>query len=105
MIKVTFLYPKTEGGHFDLGYYLTKHLELSNEVFGPVLRGLEIDRGVSGIEPGSEAPFYAAAHMLFDSVDDFYGALMPRIDELKADVPKYTDAETVIMISEAASVR
>ena len=105
MIKITFLYPKTEGGRFDLDYYLTKHLELSNEVFGPVLRGMEIDRGLSGIEPGSEAPFHAAAHLLFDSVEDFYGALMPRIEELKADVANYTDAETVILISEIISSR
>ena len=100
MIKVTFLYPKTAGGRFDFDYYLTKHLELSRSVFGPVLRGLEIDRGISGIEPGSESPYHAAAHLKFDSVEDFYGALMPRLEELRADVTNYTDTETIIQISE-----
>ena len=100
MIKVTFLYPRTEGSWFDFEYYLTKHLKLSREVFQPVLRGLEIDRGVSGIDPESAAPFHAAANLLFDSADDFYGALMPRLEELKADAGKYSNTETVILISE-----
>ena len=100
MIKVTFLYPKTAGGRFDLDYYLTKHLELSRSVFGPVLRGIEIDQGLTGIEPGSPPPYHAAAHLKFDSVEDFYGALMPRMEELRADVANYFDGDTIIQISQ-----
>jgi uncharacterized protein (TIGR02118 family) len=99
MIKVTFLYRNSGGSRFDMDYYLNDHLKLSREVFGDVLRGLSIDRGVSGIEPGTEAPFHVMAHLLFDSAEEFYGALMPRMDELKADASKYTDAETYIQIS------
>jgi uncharacterized protein (TIGR02118 family) len=101
MIKVTFLYRTSEGSFFDLDYYLSDHLRLSKEVFGDVLRGITIDRGISGIEPGTQAPFHVMAHLLFDSLEDFYVALMPRIDELKEDAAKYTDAETLIQISSA----
>ena len=100
MIKVTFLYPKAAEGRFDLDYYLAEHLSLSREVFGPVLRGIEIDLGLSGIEPDSPSPYHAAAHLKFDSANDFYGALIPRIDELRAEVAKYTDSVTIIQISE-----
>jgi uncharacterized protein (TIGR02118 family) len=101
MIKVTFLYANTPGSRFDLDYYLTQHLDLSRAVFGDVLRGLEIDHGTSGIEPGSASPYHAVAHMKFDSAEDFYAALMPRLDDLRADVPNYTDTETIIQISES----
>jgi uncharacterized protein (TIGR02118 family) len=100
MIKVTFLYPKTEGSRFDLGYYLTKHLDLSRDAFGAVLRGIEIDQGLSGIEPGSPSPYHVAAHLMFDCVEDFYTALMPRVEELRADVANYFDGEAIIQISE-----
>jgi len=100
MIKVTFLYPNTPGSRFDLDYYLTQHLELSRAVFGNVLRGLEIDRGTSGIEPSSPSPYHAVAHMKFDSAQDFYGALMPRMEELRADAAKYFDGDAIIQLSE-----
>lgn len=103
MIRVTFPYHNVEGSRFDMEYYLSNHLKLSADVFGSARRGLTVDRGLSGIEPGSPPPFHAAAHMLFDSVEDFYAALMPRIEELKADVPKYTDVETVIHIGDVLS--
>lgn len=99
MIKVTFLYPNASGSRFDMDYYLSAHLDLSREVFGHV-RGISIDRGISAVEPSSIPPFHAVASLLFDSLDDFYGALMPRLDDLKADVPEYTDTETIIQISE-----
>jgi len=98
MIRVTFLYPNTAGSRFDTDYYLGPHLRLSKEVFGDVLRGLTIEQGTSSVEPGSAPPFHVVAHLLFDSADDFYGALMPRLDDLKADVPNYTNTETLIQV-------
>lgn len=99
MITVTFLYPNEPGSRFDLDYYLTRHLDLSRAVFGNVLRELEIDRGSTGIEPNSQPPYHIIARMKFDSSDDFYTALMPRIYELRADVEQYFDGETIIQIS------
>ena len=38
--------------------------------------------------------------MKFDSAQDFYGALMPRMEELRADAAKYFDGDTIIQLSE-----
>ncbi|MFL6469059.1 MAG: EthD family reductase [Pyrinomonadaceae bacterium] len=100
MVRVTFLYRNSGSSRFDLDYYLNDHLSLSRQVFGEALKGIWIDRGTSGAEPGSQPPFHVIANLLFDSVDDFYAALLPRMHELIADAAKYTDAETLIQISE-----
>ena len=100
MIKVTFLYPNSEGSRFDMEYYQTTHLKLSRDKFGTALKGLSVDRGASGLEPGSKPPFHAVAQLLFETIDEFYAALLPSIDEFKADALKYTDVQPVILISE-----
>lgn len=100
MIKVSFLYPTVERGRFDMDYYMSTHLDLSRRAFEKVLKGMSIDRGLSGVEPGTPAPYHVMPHLLFDSAEDFYCALMPRLEELKGDVTNYSDAEAVIQISE-----
>lgn len=100
MIKVTFLYPNTEGSTFDFDYYCNTHATLSQERLAPALKGFAVDHGLSSIMPDSKPPFHAVGHLLFDSVEAFYGALMPHIEELKADVPNYTNVEAIIQISE-----
>ena len=101
MIKVTFLYPNNEGSKFDMAYYKAVHLQLSRDKFGPALKGLTVDEGMAGIEPGSKPPFHAFAQLLFETPDDFYAALIPNIEEFKADALRYTDVEPVILISES----
>lgn len=103
MIKVTFLYPNTDGSSFDMEYYLSTHRDLAKRLLSPALRGISIDRGLSSIEPGSPSPYHAAGHLLFESVDAFYAAVLPHVAELKNDVAMYTDTEPVIQISEIAS--
>src|SRR5262245_37649902 len=61
VIKVTFLYPNNDGSRFDMEYYESKHLQLSRDKFGDALRGLAVDKGTAGIEPGSKPPFHAVA--------------------------------------------
>ena len=101
MIKVTFLYPNNDGSRFDLEYYTTAHLQLSREKFGTALKGLTVDRCFSGIEPGSNPAFHVVAHLLFETLDEFYASLIPNIEEFKADALKYTDVEPTILISES----
>lgn len=86
MIKVSFLYPHTEGSSFDLDYYLNTHTALSREKLEPALKNFSVDYGIAGAMPGSIPPFHAVGHLLFDSLEEFYNALMPHIEELKGDV-------------------
>ena len=104
MIKVTFLYPNKEGSKFDLDYYCNTHVALTKQRLEPALKSLTIDYGLSSIIPGSKPPFHAVGHLLFDSLEAFYEAITPHIEELKGDVANYTDVEAVIQISEVKNV-
>ena len=101
MIKVMFLYPNNEGSRFNMDYYLTVHQQLARDKFGTSLKGLTVDAGTAGINPGSKPPFHAVAQLLFETIDEFYSVLIPNIDEFKTDALKYTDVEPVILISES----
>ena len=102
MIKVTFLYPNTDGSKFDMDYYLTDHVDLAKRLLGSALKGASIDRGLSSIVPGSKPPYHAIGHLLFDSVDAFYEAIGPHVETLRNDVANYSENEAVIQISELA---
>ncbi len=100
MIKVTILYPNNEGRKFDFDYYLKRHMPMSIERQGPTLRGVTVERGLCGVEPGSPPAFVAACHLFFDSMDAFLGAFMPHAEVLRGDIRNYTDIEPVIQFSE-----
>ena|SRR4028118_1345041 len=100
MIKVTFLYPNNEGSKFNLDYYCNTHVPLVKQRLEPALKNISIDYGLSSVMPGSKPPFHAIGHLLFDSIESFYGAIMPHIAELKGDVANYSDVEAIIQISE-----
>jgi uncharacterized protein (TIGR02118 family) len=102
MIKVTVLYPNREGSHFDFDYYVTKHMPMAQARFGTALKGMIVERGISGPAPDSKPPYVAGCQFLFDSVEAFYAAFMPHADELQGDIPKYTNIAPVIQISEIA---
>lgn len=102
MIKVNFFYPNTEGSTFDLEYYSNVHVPLAKECFGPALKRLTIDSGISSIMPGSRPPFHAIGSAYFDSVESFYEAVTPHIETFQNDAAKYCSETAVIQISEIA---
>jgi uncharacterized protein (TIGR02118 family) len=91
VIKVSVFYANQEGGRFDIGYYGEKHVSLVQRLCGAALKGMA---------PGSAAPFMAMGHLFFDSVDAFRGAFHPHGNEILSDVPKYTNVQPTIQISE-----
>lgn len=100
MIRVSVFYPQTEGARFDHDYYARKHMPLVREKLEPfgIVRA-EVDRGVAG-GPGEPAPFVAAGHLIFDSLDQFQQAFASVGAELMADIPNYTDIEPQFQLSE-----
>ena len=58
MIRLSVLYPSTEGASFDHDYYRDKHVPLAVKNWG--LDGAEIDKGLDG-------PYIAAVHFTFES--------------------------------------
>jgi uncharacterized protein (TIGR02118 family) len=92
MIRLSVLYPTTDGATFDHDYYRDHHVPLACKTWG--LDGAEIDRGVTG-------PYVAAVHFRFPSVDAMQQAMAAEgTAEIIADVANYTTIVPVQQISE-----
>jgi uncharacterized protein (TIGR02118 family) len=100
MIKVTVLYKNAEACRFDMDYYCKQHVPMVRDKLGDACKGIAVDEGLAGGEPGSSAPFVAMIHLFFESVEDFQNSFGPQADIILADVPNYTDAEMVVQISQ-----
>ena len=100
MIKVSVFYPNKEGCKFDMDYYCNNHGPMLQEKLGMALKGVAVEQGLSGIEPGSPATYVAMGHLLFDSVEPFQSAFGPHAEAIMADIPNYTDIQPMFQISE-----
>lgn len=92
MIRLSVLYPATEGATFDHDYYRDSHVPLAMKTWG--LAGAEIDKGIDG-------PYVAAVHFAFDSVEAV-GAAMGSAGtaDVLADIANYTTIAPVLQTSE-----
>jgi len=102
MIRVSVMYPTSEGKKFDYDYYASKHMNgLVRERWGSMgLVKVEVDRGVGGGAPGAPAPYAAVGHVYFRSLEDFQKASKAHGKELFADVPNFTTIAPQVQISE-----
>lgn len=100
MIRLSVLYPRKAGARFDMAYYCDSHTPLVRRLLGPALKGVSVEQGMAGIEPGSPAPFVAIVGLLFDSLESLQAATAPHIGQLLADVSNFTDIEPVMQVSE-----
>lgn len=103
MIRVSVLYPNSEGLRFDMDYYMSSHIPMVGDLLGSALKSISVDAGIGGGEAGSAAPFAAMAHLTFDSVEAFQGAFGPHAEKIMGDIPNYTDAAPVVQVSDAKS--
>lgn len=102
MIKISILYPNEEGARFDMGYYIETHMPLSIGLLSSHsgFQGVSVESGLAGAMPGTDVPYVAMCHFLFDSVDDFLAAFTPNAAVLQGDMPNYTDIAPIIQVSE-----
>ena len=100
MIKVSVFYPNNEGCKFDINYYCNTHIPMVREKLAGALKGVAVEQGLGGAEPGSQATYVAMSHLLFESVAAFQGALGPHTDAIMGDIPNFTDVQPTIQISE-----
>lgn len=98
---VTVLYPNHEGARFDPRYYADHHARLAAEMWSP--EKVELIEGV-GAAGGGAAPFALVAHFHFASAEAVGAAMAhPRMGELIADVPNFTDIQPQIMMGRPLS--
>ncbi len=100
MIKVTAMYPYSEGKRFDIDYYCKSHIPMVQKALGPALKSVTVDFGMGGGAPGSKPAFVAMAHLIFDSIESFQTSFVPHVPEFSKDGPNYTDIKADVQISE-----
>jgi uncharacterized protein (TIGR02118 family) len=100
MVKFSVFYPAGPGKRFDMGYYTATHMPMAGGLLGPMgVVKVELDRPVSG-PAGQPAPFAAAIHIYFDTIEALTLALDTHNAALAADVPNFTDIQPIFQISE-----
>jgi uncharacterized protein (TIGR02118 family) len=91
MIRLSVLYPKTEGATFDHDYYKSSHVPLAAKTWGVPAT---IDKGIDG-------PYEAAVHFTFESLEAIGVAMGNEgTGAIMADVPNYTTITPVMQTSE-----
>jgi uncharacterized protein (TIGR02118 family) len=100
MIKVSVFYPNDEGAHFDMEYYRGRHLPMVRARLGTACKGVAVEHGLAGGAPGSRPAFIVMGHMYFDTVEAFQASFGPHATEIMQDVPKYTNLQPILQISE-----
>ena len=100
MIKVSVLYPNSEGATFDADYYCDKHITMVQDRLGDACKGISVDTGVAGMDPSAPVPFLAQVGLLFESVEAFQAAFGAHAGEIMADGPNYTNVDPVIQINQ-----
>ena len=107
MTKISILYLNNKGARFDVRYYVETHMPLSVELLcaHPGFKGVSVERGVGGADPGSDPVYVVMCHFLFDSVEYFLAAFMPHAARLQGDMPNFTDIKPVIQFNEVVFAR
>ena len=95
---LTVLYPHHDGAKFDADYYVATHARLAEDIWHP--KAVTLVTGSDGPD-GSKAPFAMIAQFDFGSAEAFGKAMAdPRLGELQADVPKFTDITPQMVIGQ-----
>jgi uncharacterized protein (TIGR02118 family) len=100
MIKVSVMYPNASDATFDMAYYLDRHMPMVRDLMGGVLKGVNIEEGLAGGQPGVPPPYTVLCHLLFDSVDAFQSAFDTHSPAILADIPNYTNTQPTLQISQ-----
>ncbi len=101
MIRVTVTYTNEPGKKFDWDYFMGDHMALLHrELDHRGLVRVEIDKGISAADPNAPAPIIAAAHLIFNTVEEVHAAFMAAGRPVMGDIPNYTDIPATVQISE-----
>jgi len=100
MIKVSVMYPNSEGSEFDMDYYCNTHVPMVREKLGTDLKKVSAEEGLGGAVPGEKASYIAMGHLYFDSVQIFYAAFAPHAEAIMGDIPNYTNVQPTVQVSE-----
>ena len=99
MIRLTVSYLNQPGSHFNLDYYLTKHMPMVEEKLRPHgLLNWEVEQGADGLAPGTPAKYQIQANLNFPTLEAMQAAVGAEGPALMADVPNYTDVQPEVHV-------
>ena len=98
-MSLNVIYPNQEGARFDIRYYRDTHIPLAMKV-------MKADNVIliEGVPMGTvAAPYVMIAHFQFSSPEAVKAATdNPRMAEVRADVPKFTDIKPTVMLGKSS---
>ncbi len=100
LIKISIMYPYTEGKTFNMEYYETKHMPMVANLLGSNLVKYTIEKGLSSGVPNQPLPFMAIGTFYVKSLSEYQAAIAPNRDAIRADFENYTNVIPVILVSE-----
>lgn len=100
LIKISIMYPYSEGKTFDMEYYETKHMPMVAGFLGSNLVRYTVEKGIASGIPNTPLPFMAIGTFYVKSLSDYQAAIGPKRDAIRSDFPNYTNVSPIIFISE-----
>ncbi len=105
MIKVSIMYPFSEGARFDHAYYRDTHMPLVKARMGDKCLYYTVDKGLGGGAPGAPPAYVGMCHIFATSLEDFQAGMGPHMAEIRGDIANYTDIAPIMQISEVVVER
>lgn len=101
MIRFSIFYPHTQGARFDMDYYRNQHLLMVQTRLGAMCTSVSAQEGLGMLTPGVPPPYVAIGHLDLDvqSAEEFLEKYAPLGDEIRRDVPNFTDIKPVGMLT------
>ena len=101
MIRLTALYPNTDGAHFDFEYYINTHLAMARRLLADYgMRGFQVLRCTRKLD-GSDADYLCISHVEFESVERMQAGFAAHKAELSTDFAEYTNVVPQVHICES----
>ena len=100
LIKVSVMYPFSEGKTFNMEYYETKHMPMVAGFLGANLVKYTIEKGVASGIPNQPLPYMAIGIFYVKSLEEYQSAIGPNRDAIRADFANYTNVAPIILVSE-----
>jgi len=100
LIKISVMYPFSEGKTFNMEYYESKHMPMVAGFLGSNLVKYTIEKGLASGIPNTPMPYMAIGTFYVKSLSEYQAAIAPNRDAIRADFQNYTNVNPVILVSE-----
>jgi uncharacterized protein (TIGR02118 family) len=105
MIKVSVMYPYSDGARFDHAYYRDRHMPMVKARLGSACAYYTIEKGLAGRVPGEPPAYVAMCAFICTSLESYEASLQEHGAEIRGDLANYTDIAPVVQFSEVAVER